>query len=207
MVNGASAAPVPPVALTLEASRLPSAWKAGEGCLLLAARAPAEREQRAVVSVTGIGDGALAVGGEVVGVRIVASGLEIAVEPDEEGRALVARILGWLEAGGERPRARAPRHRVAIPATVSSRSGNTYMTTFSLSRGGCGLAWSGPFPRLGDVLWVRLGSAAGGVAMRGMVCWTKGEGDGRRVGIRFVGGQDSELAALLAKARREATGR
>ncbi len=139
--------------------------------------------------------------------RAVASGFEVAVEPDEEGRALVARILGWLKGGGERPRARALRHRVAIPATVSSRTGNTYMTTFSLSRGGCGLAWSGPIPRLGDVLWVRLGSASGGVAMRGMVCWTKEQGAGRRVGIRFVGGQDSELAALLTKARHEAAGR
>jgi hypothetical protein len=142
----------------------------------------------------------------VVGVRACAAGFEVAVEPDEEGRALVARILGWLEAGGERPRAREARHRVAIPAAVSSRSGNTYMTTFSLSRGGCGLAWSGPVPRLGDVLWVRLGSAAGGVAMRGMVCWTEERGEGRRVGIRFVGGQDSELAVLLARARREAAG-
>jgi hypothetical protein len=197
---------VPPAELSVDAVKLSSSWVGEKGRLVLSADAPATSGQRAVVSVIGVAGAALTVSGEVVGARSADAGFVLEVEPDEEGRALVARILGFLEGGGERPRARAPRHRLTLPAVVSTHSGSTYMTTFSVSRGGCGLAWSGPAPRLGDMLWVRLGSGVGAAALRGMVCWARDDGNGQRVGIRFVGGKDAELSTLLAKARREAAG-
>jgi hypothetical protein len=72
------------------------------------------------------------------------------------------------------------------------------MTTFSVSRGGCGLAWSGPAPRLGDTLFVRLGAGRSAATLRAMVCWTEPRGRSLRVGVRFVGGQDWELQSLIA---------
>jgi hypothetical protein len=81
---------------------------------------------------------------------------------------------------------------------VSLPSGNTFMNTFSVSRGGCGLAWIGSAPGLGDTYFVRLGAGRGAASLRAMVCWTQASGRQLRVGVRFVSGQDSELQALLA---------
>ena len=95
-------------------------------------------------------------------------------------------------------RKRPPRYRLSLPAVVTLPSGSTFMTTFSVSRGGCGLAWIGPAPRLGDTYFVRLGAGRGAATLRAMVCWTRSSGRHLRVGVRFVGGQDSELQALIA---------
>ena len=186
----------------MDARSLLAAWRAEESRLLVPAAAAATAGRRVSLEVIGVNDDPLSVSGVVSTARRTQAGWELAVDVDEEGRALVARVLRWLEGGGERPRARAPRLQVSLPVVVSGSSGATYMMAYSLSRGGCGLAWSGPAPRLGDALWVRLGSGARAVSMRGMVCWTRDGQGGRRVGLRFVGGQQPELSELLARVKR-----
>lgn len=84
---------------------------------------------------------------------------------------------------------------------VQSAELNSYMTTFSLSRGGCGLAWSGPRPRHGTILTVRLGGGRTAASLRAMVCWERQLNKiAMHVGVRFIAGDDAKLAALLAGA-------
>ena len=186
----------------LDARSLPAAWRGEEGRLVVPAGAAAAAGQRASLEMTGVGDAPLWVNGVVAEARRAPAGWELEVKVDDEGRALVARLLGWIQGAGERPRARAPRLQVSLPAVVSGHSGAIYMTAYSLSRGGCGLAWSGAAPRIGDALWVRLGSGTVAVSMRGMVCWTREGQGGKKVGLRFVGGQQSELSELLSRVKR-----
>lgn len=96
-------------------------------------------------------------------------------------------------------RARAPRFRLVLPAFVQSATATTYMNTFSVSRGGCGLTWSGQRPRLGSVLYVRLGGGRGAASLRAMVCWARDLAGSQRVGVRFVGGEEAKLAALFSQ--------
>jgi hypothetical protein len=101
-------------------------------------------------------------------------------------------------AGARRPRA--PRYRLVLPAFVQTATSTTYMNTFSVSRGGCGLSWSGQRPRLGSVLYVRLGGGRAAASLRAMVCWARDVSGASRVGVRFVGGEEAKLAVLLAQA-------
>jgi hypothetical protein len=96
-------------------------------------------------------------------------------------------------------RARAPRYRLVLPAFVQTATSTTYMNTFSVSRGGCGLTWSGQVPRLGSVIYVRLGGGRAAASMRAMACWARQVSGVQRVGVRFVGGEEAKLATLLAQ--------
>ena len=98
-------------------------------------------------------------------------------------------------AKGYRPRP--PRYRLKLPAVVQSATSATFMNTFSVSLGGCGLSWIGARPRLGNVIYVRLGGGRSAANLRGMVCWVRDASGGVRVGIRFVGGEESKFAAIL----------
>ena len=71
------------------------------------------------------------------------------------------------------------------------------MTTFSVSEGGCGLAWSGPVPSIGVPVDVRLGAGKLAASFRGEVCWTVQSGRTATVGVRFVAGARSTWAMML----------
>lgn len=96
-------------------------------------------------------------------------------------------------------RTRAPRYRLALPAFVQTAASTTYMNTFSVSRGGCGLSWSGQVPRIGSGLNVRLGGGQTAASLRAMVCWARQVKGAQRVGVRFVGGEEAKLAVMLAQ--------
>ena len=81
---------------------------------------------------------------------------------------------------------------------VQSMDAHTYMTTFSLSKGGCGLAWSGPRPKLGTVVNVRLVGGKTAASLRAMICWVNVLNRAIRVGVRFVSGEDAKLSLLLS---------
>lgn len=199
-----SAAQPPPVErLHLEAARLAGAWRPAEGLLDLQAHALVARGTRVAIQVTGAG-----VPLELLGtVRAATPGrlahaLEITVDP--EGRALVARLAAALRGEGPLPRQRAVRYRVSFPAVVTGQGGAAFMTATSLSEGGCGLAWSGPAPRLGAGLLVRLGSGPRAVTVRAMACWVREAPKGLRVGLRFLHDPAARagLQALVEEARR-----
>jgi hypothetical protein len=128
--------------------------------------------------------------------------LEISV--DEDQRAAVQRLLGFLQSGKDAPRARPPRYRAALPVFVSSREGSTYMNTFSVSRGGCGVTWIGTRPKVGSMLELRFGSGKATASFRAMVCWARDHKSGQRVGLRFVAGEEGPWISLLKAARIQA---
>jgi PilZ domain-containing protein len=98
---------------------------------------------------------------------------------------------------------RAPRLLATIPAVVHGPAGPIYMTTFSVSENGCGLAWSGPVAAVtGAELDLRLGAGSRAVTFRGVVCWTARSGNADTVGVRFVAGAKHAWTMMLGEAQR-----
>ena len=195
----ASQGPAEEIAVDARSLRRPG--PGGEERLLCSTSKLIDKGRRVVVVISGVGDATFHLSGTVADVARSASGLDVQVAVDEDRRGLLRRIFAFVQGGGEMPRARAPRYRISLPAVVLTPAGSTYMSTFSISRGGCGLVWSGSRPRLGSVLYVRLGGGASAPTVRGMVSWLRDERAGMRVGLRFVGGQEAQLASFLEAVR------
>jgi len=191
--------------LHLEANAIPSSWRPAEAVLGLRAQAPVAKGTRVMVLVTGAG-APVELHGTVrdTAPDRAAHALEIAVDPD--GKALLTRLAAALRGEGPLPRQRATRYRVSFPVVVTSQSGPAFMTATSLSEGGCGLNWSGPPPRLGGGLLLRLGSGPRAVTVRAMTCWIREAPKGLRVGLRFLHDPAARpgLAALVDEAKRSA---
>jgi hypothetical protein len=130
--------------------------------------------------------------------------VSVELEIDADQRATLQRILDWTAGKAPRPRPRERRYRLALPAFVTWPAGNAYMTTASLSTGGCGLAWSGAPPAVGHRALVRLGSGNGSATFLARVCWVRDDPRGTRAGVRFVSGDVAALTSLLLQhGRRE----
>lgn len=201
----APAAPAAPEAvesIPVEARVLVAGWRAAEGRLVVPALAPVGRGRRVALLVSGAGRASLTVTGLVAAVSPAGGAYSVEVVVDPERHALVGRVQDFLHGRAEMPKVRAPRYRLALPAAVCSRTGYVYMTTSSVSQGGCGLAWSGPAPRPGSGLHIRLGGGPRAAAFRAMVCWVQDGKGGLRVGVRFLAGEEAKLAALLGEAQR-----
>jgi hypothetical protein len=76
------------------------------------------------------------------------------------------------------------------------------MTTFAVSENGCGLAWSGPMPDLGDPLEIRLGAGSQAASFCGEVCWAEPSGRAPTVGIQFAAGDRARWGRMLAELKR-----
>jgi hypothetical protein len=191
-----------PEPLWLAASDVARAWRPAERRLTVPAPTPIGRGHSVAVHLGSKDDGlSLAVTGLVVG-TVAGCGCWITeVEPNEKGAALLQRLLEGQGGGAPPLKAREPRYGLTLPVVVTSVSGKTFMTTVSASEGGCGLAWSGPPPRLHAWLYLRLGSGQQAVTLRGMVRWVRERQRGLRVGIHFVGGDRSAWAALFPRLR------
>ena len=189
--------------LHLEASAIATSWRPAVGRLDLRAQVPVAKGAQVMVLVTGAGAPV-----ELHGtVHAAAPGrqahaLEIAVDP--EGKALLARLAAALRGEGPLPRQRAARYRVSFPVVVTGQGGAAFMAATSLSEGGCGLAWSGPPPRLGAGLLLRLGSGPRAITVRAMTCWVREAPKGVRVGLRFLHDPAARtgLTALVDEAKR-----
>jgi len=195
----------PPAAaeeIGLAEAELRAAWRPSSKRLVVAAPRTLPRGARVVVAVRSEGGAVIPIGGAVAETSGTAA-LEVTVDADR--LPAVERLLASLEGRALRPRSRPPRYRISLPAVVTSASVHAYMTTFSLSQGGCGLVWSGPTPPRGALLQVRLGSGSRSAAFKGRVAWTSENGGAVKVGVRFAVGDDAALAALLAQARRDST--
>lgn len=191
--------------LHLEAKDLAASWRPEAGLLDLRAPTPVARGARAAVLVTGAGV-PLEVSGTVRAVTPgrAAHAVEVAVDPD--GKALLARLVAGLRGEGPLPRQRAERFRVSFPVVVTGQGGAAFMTATSLSEGGCALAWTGPPPRLGGGLLLRLGSGPRAVTVRAVTCWVREAPRGLRVGLRFLHDPAvrAGISALVEEARRSA---
>jgi hypothetical protein len=202
----ASAIPVvePLQYVSVEAGALGTARLTGTGLLLVAAAGEARRGERVTLLVSGIEQAVFPITGMVREAQGSGASRLLEILIDEDRRGLLQRILEHVQDGAARPRARAPRFRVSMPAVVATSGGAQYMTAFSLSRGGCALRWTGPAPSRGSTHELRLGAGASAPLVRAVVCWVKEEPSGTRVGFRLVAGQDGRLDALLDGVRRSA---
>jgi hypothetical protein len=183
--------------ISIDAEQLPLAWRAAGGHLVLTVGKPMRMGRRASIKVSGPGSVMAPLTGAVTDVQAVGSEFSVEVTLDEDQRAALKRILKSLLTSNDAPRARASRYRLTLPAVVSSQEHNTYMTTFSISRGGCGLVWSGTPPPLGSALHVRLGSGKAAVSLRARVCWVDEHAGRHMAGVQFAAGQESALMALI----------
>jgi hypothetical protein len=189
-----------PEEIPIEAEQLPLAWRAASGHLVVTVKKPTRTGRRAAVKVSGPGSVMAPLAGAITDVQALGSEFSVEIKVDDDQRAALKRILKSLQTGVDLPRARASRYRLKLPAVVSSQKGNTYMTTFSVSRGGCGLAWSGEPPPLDSALQVRLGSGKASALLRAKVCWVKEQAGKQMVGVRFVAGQEAALMAIITEA-------
>jgi hypothetical protein len=181
----------------VDARDLPWAWRSKEARLVVTSSSPMGRGRPVAVTVSGVAGLTDPAYGKVTGTEVSAGVCYAEVELDEDGRALVKRALEFQRGEGAGPKARAPRQRMVLPAVVNSSTGTAYMKTFSVSLGGCGLKWSGSPPRVGEGILVRLGSTARSAAFRAKVCWVRDRANGQRVGVRFLAGEETKLAAIL----------
>jgi hypothetical protein len=117
--------------------------------------------------------------------------------PDETRVRAVEGLVAAARGEPVQYQTRIPRFLAAMPAVVNGPGGPTYMTTFSVSEKGCGLAWSGPVPAVGVPMDVRLGAGRQVASFRSVVCWTAHSGRTATVGMRFVEGARNAWAMML----------
>jgi hypothetical protein len=191
------------IEVPLRPEELIAAWRPDAARLVLPVAKPLRLQQRLAVRITLVG---LDVAGTITG-RVAATTTEGDVRrtelaPDEARVRAVEKLVAVArgEPVGYEPRA--PRFLATIPAVVRGPGSATYMTTFSVSANGCGLAWTGAIPAVGTPLELRLGTGHGAVTFRGSVCWTSRTDHTATVGVRFAGGASHAWAAVVAEVRR-----
>lgn len=197
---------VPYLEVALRPDELVAACRAGARSVLLRVPAPLRVQQRVAARITLVGRGVAAtITGRVASASREGDHHRIALVPDEPRLRAVERLLALARGDAAADYAvRAPRFLAAVPAVVHSATGPTYMTTFSVSERGCGLAWSSPapVPAVGARMDVRLGAGSRAASLRGEVAWTDRSGRGATVGVRFLAGATAVWAMMLAELRR-----
>jgi len=126
--------------------------------------------------------------GTAVGVQGAPRGHVIVLVPDDERLAAVELLLASARGQSVPFQHRAERFLAQLPVVVAAQQGGELlMTTRTISAGGCGLAWSGPPPAVGDPVVLRFGVGQRAATFEGTVCW-RAEARMRSVlvGVRFA---------------------
>jgi hypothetical protein len=187
----------------LSPDELVAAWRTDVRRLVLQTREPLGVRQRVAARIAAIGSGVTAtITGRVASVSRHENGLRIELVPDEMRLRALERLVAVARGEVVKYQTRIPRLLATMPAVVHGPAGPTYMTTFSVSENGCGLAWSGPVPAaIGAKLDIRLGAGTRSVTFRSVVCWAARSGSTATVGVRFVTGAKDAWAMLLTEAK------
>lgn len=144
------------------------------------------------------------VAGQVVAVESDGAGYRFELAPEAESlraiRMLVAAARGETVPYLTRP----PRYLVRLPATITFPDARRILaTTESVSEGGCGLAWSGAPPDVGQALRIRLEGGPRPAENLGAVCWNSLAPHAALTGVQFAGahppGAWTALVAALAR--------
>ena len=180
------------------------AWRTESRRLVLPTREPLRMKQRVAARITVLDRGVAAtITGRVTSTSRSENVHRIELVPDELRLRALERLVAIARGEAVDYQPRLPRFLVTIPAVVHGPAGPTYMTTFSVSEAGCGLAWSGSAPAsIGARLDIRLGAGSRAVTFRSVVCWTARSGSSATVGVRFVAGAKDAWAMLLTEAQR-----
>jgi hypothetical protein len=191
------------VDVALRPDELVASWRPDSRRLVLPTREALRLQQRIAARISAVGLGVAAtITGRVVSASRHGDLCRFELVPDDTRVRAVERLLAV--ARGERVcyQKRAPRFLVTMPAVVHRPPGGpTYMTTFSVSERGCGLAWSGPVPALGAPMDVRLGAGNRAAIFRSEVCWIAQTGRTATVGVRFLDGARNAWAMMLTEVR------
>ncbi|HSN89600.1 MAG TPA: PilZ domain-containing protein [Anaeromyxobacteraceae bacterium] len=180
-----------------------AAWRPESRRLVLPAREPIRLQQRVAARIALVGIRVAAtITGRVVSVSPLGNHHRIELVPDDTRVRAVEKLLAVARGEPADYRTRIPRFLASMPAVVSGPGGPTYMTTFSVSEKGCGLAWSGPVPAVGDPMDVRLGAGSRAVSFRSVVCWTAQSGRTATVGVRFLAGATGVWATMITDVKR-----
>jgi len=197
-MTDASNAGLARVDVALRPDELVAAWRADSGLLMLSAPQALRLRQRVVSRITIVGPGVV---GTITGRVMSSSGSgdvhRVEVAPDETRRLALQKLLAIARGEPVDYRDREPRFLASLPAVVQGPGGSSYRTTVSVSAKGCGLAWSGPVPAVGEPLHVRLGAGIRAATFRSVVCWTAQTGRLAEVGVRFLEGPRSVWASML----------
>ncbi|HET8540326.1 MAG TPA: PilZ domain-containing protein [Anaeromyxobacter sp.] len=188
--------------VSLGRDELAKAWQPDTRRLVLTAPEPIRAQQRIAARITAAGMGVTAtITGRVVSARTEGTLHRIELAPDETRLPAVERLVAIARGKTiDRP-TRTPRFLAAVPVVVFGPAGPTYMTTFSISPKGCGLAWSGPVPAVGARVDVRLpGNRA--ASLGSVVCWTGRSGHTAMVGLRFVSGALGAWSTMVDEVQR-----
>lgn len=178
---------------------LVAAWRPESGRLLLTMPQPLRLQQRVAARITVVGiDVSATITGRVASSSRSGDQHRIELLPDEMRQRAMQKLLSVARGESVDYQNRAPRFLATLPAVVRGPGGTTYMTTFSVSAKGCGLAWSGPVPPVGEPMDVRLGAGNRAASFRSVVCWAARSGRAPTVGVRFLAGPQSVWTSMLA---------
>ena len=184
--------------ISLQPHELVAAWRPDSGHLLLEVPGPVRLQQRVVSRITVLGlDVSGTISGRVVGSSPLVRAHRVELVLDELRRPTFQHLLSVAKGEPIAHRSRSPRFLVELPAVVQGAAGTHYRKTVSISAKGCGLAWSGAVPSVGETLDVRLGAGSRAASFRGEVCWTAQAGRAATVGVRFLGGHHGVWASVL----------
>jgi hypothetical protein len=186
------------IELPFDVRSLVGAWRPGTRRLTLRTRERLSAGRRVALKL----ESGLGIGAPVVGtVREAASagiGHTAVIEVDADREPILRRVFEYLEGRAGAPRERAPRYRMVVPVVVTSAYALSYMNTFSLSRGGCGIDWTGPRPVNGAFVDLRIGTGNNGARLRARVRWVRPEGSLFKVGASFLSGDDTALERIIS---------
>jgi len=202
--------PPPPAGVTvvdvpLRPDELVAAWRPESRRLVVPMQAPPRLQQRLAARLTLLGPGVAAtITGRVVSASRHGTLHSVELAPDDARVAAVERLVSVARGEKVRYQQRAPRFLATVPVVVYGPGGPNFMTTFSVSENGCGVAWSGPapVPPVGAPIDVRLGAGSKAAAFRSVVCWTAQAGRSATVGVRFLAGAKAAWTLMLGDVRR-----
>jgi len=188
------------IAIALRPEELIAAWRPDAGSILLTLAEPLRLQQRVVARITVVGLGVAAtVTGRVVSSSRHGDHHRVELAPDELRHLALQKLVAIARGEPVDYQNRSPRFLAALPAVVQGPLGTHYRTTFSVSVQGCGLAWSGPVPKVGEPLEVRVGAGSRAASFRSVVCWTSEAGRSPAVGVKFLAGPQRVWASVLAE--------
>jgi hypothetical protein len=194
---------VTPVEIPLRPEELVAAWRPDARRLQFTTRDAFQAQQRISARITAVGRGAAAtITGKIASARRMGDAFRVELTLDETRVRAMERLLEVARGQVVSYQTRAPRYLATLPTIVLGPAGPTYMNTFSVSENGCGLAWSGPNPAVGDPLELRLGVGKLVATFCGEVRWVSRSGRAPMVGVRFMAGERNAWSAILSDVMR-----
>jgi hypothetical protein len=187
------------VDVALRPSELVAAWRPDSGRVLLPLRQPVVKNQRVHARIGLVGLRAAAtITGRVVSALRQPGVILVELAPDDTRVEALRHLVSVASGATVEHTPRAPRLLAEVPAVVYGTQGPTYMKTFAVSRGGCGIAWTGPVPAVGTPMEIRLGAGRDVASFCAEVRWTTAtRGRSPAVGLAFAAGERDAWTRML----------